>query len=156
MQRSKRNSARSQMGTRENVWSTKVSRFYSCIWLQEQICFQFVSFSCTFISQTLKYAITFSANVTFRDCRSAAFATFSEKPTSTSRLRLFFLPIHNFDMCLHDGFVQLQQKNNPTRNVDFLADPLTLMIRITRQKLTLKVLVYFINWRWMSMVKIKL
>ena len=36
-------------------------------------------------------------------------------------------------MCLHDGFVQLQQKNNPTRNVDFLADPLALgMIRITR------------------------
>ena len=36
-------------------------------------------------------------------------------------------------MCLHDGFVQLQQKNNPTRNVDFLTDPLTLeMIRITR------------------------
>jgi len=54
------------------------------------------------------------ANVTFRDCRSAAFATFSEKPTQFSRLRLFFLPIHNFDMCLHDGFVQLQQKNNPT------------------------------------------
>jgi len=53
------------------------------------------------------------ANVTFRDCRSAAFATFTEKPTSFSRLKLFFLPIHNFDMCLHDGFVQLQQKNNP-------------------------------------------
>jgi len=53
------------------------------------------------------------ANVTFRDCRSAAFATFSEKPCQQSRLRLFFLPIHNFDMCLHDGFVQLQQKNNP-------------------------------------------
>lgn len=63
---------------------------------------------------------TFSANVTFRDCRSAAFATFSEKPCQQSRLRLFFLPIHNFDMCLHDGFVQLQQKNNPNRNVDFL------------------------------------
>ena len=62
---------------------------------------------------------TFSANVTFRDCRSAAFATFSEKPCQQSRLRLFFLPIHNFDMCLHDGFVQLQQKNNPNRNVDF-------------------------------------
>ena len=61
---------------------------------------------------------TFSANVTFRDCRSAAFATFSEKPCQQSRLRLFFLPIHNFDMCLHDGFVQLQQKNNPNRNVD--------------------------------------
>ena len=63
---------------------------------------------------------TFSANVTFRDCRSAAFATFSEKPCQQSRLRLFFLPIHNFDMCLHDGFVQLQQKNNPNRHVDFL------------------------------------
>ena len=67
---------------------------------------------------------TFSANVTFRDCRSAAFATFSEKPCQQSRLRLFFLPIHNFDMCLHDGFVQLQQKNNPNRNVDFLVNAL--------------------------------
>ena len=104
---------------------------------------------------------TFSANVTFRDCRSAAFATFSEKPCQQSRLRLFFLPIHNFDMCLHDGFVQLQQKNNPNRNVD---SPMSIFagaldrktIRVQeRIRINKKVLVYFINWHWIFMAKIK-